>query len=258
MSSKKNFYFLHLVLICLIFGSCQLAKQNDFTKQKFTNLKPQPLDKKGVIEDKEVSNNSVFLDNTEDQKEKIISANSLIDKENVVVIADEIYFDKPESEIFTIQPFPENTTADIEIVESKNYLNKPNNVIEDHPSDQYLKHKKSAKSYFLASLICLVLFAIGIVFLVIAISTGIFMLGAFLTFFSFLVGYVLLSISAFHSKIYKRLEPKKFENDPSAITVHTLVILGMLLFGSIPFLIPFGIAWILVNSAVNDYFKNSK
>lgn len=118
---------------------------------------------------------------------------------------------------------------------------------------EWLRHKTLGKNYFLRSLICLGVFGLG---LVLFFMFGIEVLGLALVAFSFLIGYTFLAVAAYHSRVYKILEPKKFANDSSAKAIHTLTILGMLLFGCFPFLIPFAIVLGIVKSqskkATND------
>jgi hypothetical protein len=110
---------------------------------------------------------------------------------------------------------------------------------------EWVRHKTLGKNYFLRSLICLGVFGLG---LVLFFLVGVEVLGLALVAFSFLIGYTFLAVAAYHSRIYKMLEPKKFANDSSAKAIHTLTILGMLLFGCFPFLIPFAIVWGIVRS----------
>lgn len=118
-------------------------------------------------------------------------------------------------------------------------------------------HKKKGRRFFLGSLVCLLFFILAIVLLFGFFGQFVSAMAMIMLSVSFITGYVFLAASAYHSKIYKSLEPKKFSEDAGAITIHVFTILGMLLFGCFPFLIPFGLVWMVVNKQVKEYLSNN-
>ncbi|MBK9192594.1 MAG: hypothetical protein IPM77_14430 [Crocinitomicaceae bacterium] len=108
-------------------------------------------------------------------------------------------------------------------------------------NEEYELRKAKGIKLFLISLIFLFTFGLGILCAIFLFEIA----GAVIIIGSLIIGYPVLANAAKNLKIAQLLKPEEFIKS-KIDGLFVLIILGMMLFGSIPFLIPFFIAWLII------------
>lgn len=246
----------------LVLSACSGLKSENFRKQKFTSLKEieaesintlqvDPINTdNGIISAKFLDNQDTSVDDTVVCDTILLKSGAIIDCTILAIDSDNITYSEcpPTENVFLIPTEKVNrynklTKITLDSKTKNDTKSEQIDAIDTGSIDEeYAAHIKQAKKLFLISLIFLAPFSFGI-FLAL---NGVELLAIILVAASLVFGYPILGNAVKNMRIAKLLKPENFSYSNINL-LYTIMILGMMLFGSVPFLIPFFIAWLIVS-----------